>query len=187
MLSSNTLFTPERASGMMGSFMARRGRRTIISQLLLTLSDRLLSAAQAETLSNSPDMVCECEAGREAPLLSAGTKTLRAKVQTREHSIVQHAWSTCYVCDATLTRLLYDWQLACACNDITGFRSRLHSMNAMSSACNLNHAFMQSSLSTPTGGGGHDEGSRCEVEKNKVASYEPTTKAFKTVVFSIIS
>ena len=63
MLSSNTLFTPGRAGGMMGSFMARHGRRTIISQLLLTLIDRLLAAAQAETLSNSSDMVCECEAG----------------------------------------------------------------------------------------------------------------------------
>ena len=48
---------------MMGSFISRRGRRKIISQHLLTLSDRLLAQAQSETLSNLSDMVCECEAG----------------------------------------------------------------------------------------------------------------------------
>ena len=62
-LSSNTRLTSGRAGGMTGSVMARRGRRTIISQLLETLRERLFAIAQAEILFNSAGMVCELEAG----------------------------------------------------------------------------------------------------------------------------
>ena len=48
---------------MTGSVMGRRGRRTIISQLLETLRERLFAIAQAEMLFNSAGMVCELEAG----------------------------------------------------------------------------------------------------------------------------
>ena len=44
---------------MAGSFTARHGRRIIISQLFVTLSDRLLAVTHAETLSNSAGMVHE--------------------------------------------------------------------------------------------------------------------------------
>ena len=43
--------------------MGRRGRRTIVSQLLETLRERLFAIAQAEILFNSAGMVCELEAG----------------------------------------------------------------------------------------------------------------------------
>ena len=48
---------------MTGSVMARRGRRTIISQHLATLRERLFAMAQAEILFSSAGMVCEFEAG----------------------------------------------------------------------------------------------------------------------------
>ena len=63
MLSSLTRFNPGWAGGMAGSFTAMREWRTIISQLFVTLSDRLLAVAHAETLSNSAGMVHEFEAG----------------------------------------------------------------------------------------------------------------------------
>ena len=43
MLSSLTRFTPGTAGGMQASFIASRWRRTIISQFLATLSERLSS------------------------------------------------------------------------------------------------------------------------------------------------
>ena len=49
---------------MTGSVMGRRGRRTVISQLLETLRGRLFAIAQAEMLFNSVGMVCELEVGK---------------------------------------------------------------------------------------------------------------------------
>ena len=48
---------------MTRSVMARGRQRTIISQLLETLRERLFAIAQAEILFNSVGMVCEFEAG----------------------------------------------------------------------------------------------------------------------------
>ena len=56
---------------MTGSVMARGGRRRIISQLLATLSERLLAIAQAEILFNSAGMDCDFEAGTIRQVSSA--------------------------------------------------------------------------------------------------------------------
>ena len=63
MLSSLTRFTSGSAGGMLASFIARRGRRTITQQILAMLSERLLAVAHAETLPSSAGMVCELDAG----------------------------------------------------------------------------------------------------------------------------
>ena len=47
-----------------------------------------------------------------------------------KHAIVQHACE-CVQCDAALPRLLYEWQLACACNDKISFAFAFNECNVV--------------------------------------------------------
>ena len=79
---------------MAGSFIAMRGRRTISSQLFVTLSDRLLAVAHAET-SNSAAW--------------NGTRVRGGHYQVCVISIFVQIieWIVCFLCSAIRTKILH--------------------------------------------------------------------------------